>query len=203
MIVKRTVNGSTVRYLERFKPDFRDTMEAEDKPNWWYLDCAKQVTPSGTTASGLSHLEGLSVNIIKDGATSPARTVSGGSVTLQDTGTVALVGLPFDSILRPMKLNADLQDGTSQGRKARVPRLVARFYKSLGGKYSTDGVTWFDIFSRAAGDKMDDSPPSFTGDKRLYMGGTYGDSADVWIKQSLPMPLTVLAIMPKWEAIGD
>ena len=202
-VVNRTVNGSTVRYLERLKVDHRETMEAEDKPNWWYLDCAKQVAPSGVTASGLSHLEGLEVGVLKDGSTHPARTVVLGSISLQATGSKVLVGLPFESILQPMKLNIDLQDGTAQGRRARVPRLVARFYKSLGGQYSTDGKTWFDIFSRSTTDKMDDSPDAFTGDKKVYTGGTYADSADVWLKQTLPMPLTVLAIMPKWEAIGD
>ena len=201
--VNRTVNGATVRYIERFKVDHRETMEAEDKPNWWYLDCGKQVVPSGVTASGLSHLEGISVGILKDGATHPARTVSSGDITLQATASKVLVGIPFESILRPMKLNADLQDGTSQGRRARVPQLVARFYKSLGGKYSTDGIAWFDIFSRGTTDKMDDSPVTFTGDKKVYTGGTYSNSADVWLKQSLPMPLTVLAIMPKWEALGE
>lgn len=203
-LVKRTVNGSPVRYLERFKPDHRDTLEAGNKPDWWYLDCAKRFAFSPATAdvTGLSHLEGLEAGVLKNGATHPPRTVTSGAITLQSPADKVLVGLPFDSILQPMKLNVDLQDGTSQGRRARVPRLVARFYKSLGGQYSTDGTGWFDIFTRGSA-PMDDSPPVFTGEKKLYTGGTYADSADIWIKQGLPMPMVVLAVIPKWEATGD
>lgn len=203
-LVKRMVNGSTVRYLERFKAGHRDTLESGDKPDWWYLDCAKQFTrkPAGADVTGLSHLEGMQVGVLKDGATHPERTVTGGTITLQSPAEKVLAGLPFESVLQPMKLNVDLQDGTSQGRRARVPRLVARFYKSLGGKYSTDGNEWFAIFARGS-DPMDDSPPVFTGEKKLYTGGTYSDSADIWIKQDLPMPMVVLAVIPKWEATGD
>lgn len=203
LLVNRTINGSTVRYIERFKPDHRDTLEDQDKSNWWYLDCAKQFTPGSASVTGISHLEGKTVGILCDGASHPQRTVASGAITLQSSADKVLVGLPFDSVLQPMKLNADLQDGTSQGRRARVPRLVARFYKSLGGKYSTDGSEWFDIFARGSNDVMDSSPAAFTGDKKVYTGGKYSDSGDVWIKQDLPMPLVVLAIIPKWEAIGD
>jgi hypothetical protein len=200
---RRTVNGSTVRYIERMKSDHRDTMEDEDKPNWWYLDCAKQSTPASATVTGLSHLEGLEVSILKDGSVHPERTVASGTITLKSSAAKVLVGLPFTSVIKPMKLVADLQDGTSQGRRARVPRLVAKLYKSLGGKYSTDGAQWFDLFARSAGDAMDDSPPAFTGDKKVYTGGTYADSAEVTLKQELPLPMTVLAIVAKWEATGD
>lgn len=203
-LVKRAVGGRNIRYIERFKSDHRETLDAGDKPDWWYLDCAKQstATPASATVDGLDHLEGLSVGVLKDGATHPERTVTGGTITLQSPAEKVLAGLPFESVLQPMKLNIDLQDGTSQGRRARVPRLVVRFYKSLGGKYSTDGNEWFAIFARGS-DPMDDSPPVFTGEKKLYTGGTYADSADIWIKQDLPMPMVVLAVIPKWEATGD
>lgn len=203
ILANRTVNGAAVRYLERFDLSSRVSLEDEDKPDWWYLDCAVQSTPASATVNGLSHLEGLEVSVLKDGATHPERTVASGAITLQASAAKVLVGLPFVSTLLPMKLAADLQDGTSVGRKARVPRLVARFYKSLGGQYSTDNVTWFDLFARSAGDKMDDSPAVFTGDKKVFTGGSYSDSGDIWLRQILPMPLVVLAIVPKWEATGD
>ncbi|CAN5773433.1 hypothetical protein BH09VER1_BH09VER1_46270 [soil metagenome] len=40
--VKRTVKGRPVRYIERFKVDFREAFEQEDRSRWWYLDCAKR-----------------------------------------------------------------------------------------------------------------------------------------------------------------
>jgi hypothetical protein len=53
------------------------------------------------------------------------------------------------------------------------------------------------------GDEMDDSPPVFTGDRKVYTGANYGDAADLWIRQVLPLPLCVLALIPKWNAYGE
>ena len=50
-----------VRYIERFDPNFRPTLEAEDKNNYWYLDCAKRQVFAEKTimVASLSHLEGM------------------------------------------------------------------------------------------------------------------------------------------------
>lgn len=206
MVVKREVDGSTVRYIERMYPDYRAALDDEDKDNWWYLDCAKKVefSPSQSDAvTGFDHLEGLTVNILGDGATSPARIVESGGLTLQSPVTSAVIGLPFTSTLRPMKLDAQLQDGTAQGRRARIHEIVARFYKSLGGEFSTDGETWNIISARDIDDNMDESPPVFTGDRKLITGANYADSADLWIRQREPVPLVILALIPKWNTYGE
>lgn len=39
--VQRVIKGQPRRYIERFKVDFREAFEAEDRANWWYLDCAR------------------------------------------------------------------------------------------------------------------------------------------------------------------
>ncbi len=204
-VVKRTVNGSTVRYIERFRTDFRQAFDDADKPNWWYVDCAKAFTSGSPTAAvnGFSHLEGRTVSILGDGSVQPERVVTGGNLTLQRAISKAIIGLPYESILQPMKLDAALSDGTAQGRKARIHEIVARLHKSLGGEFSTDGQQWDKIYSRDMGDLMDSSPPAFTGDKKVYTGANYSDSADLWIRQVLPLPLCILALIPKWAPHGE
>ncbi|GAT35618.1 hypothetical protein TSACC_3689 [Terrimicrobium sacchariphilum] len=201
--VKRTVNGQPVRYIERFRTDFREVFENEDKANWWYLDCAVRVTnsPKSASVSGLSHLEGHTVDILADGAVSPERTVSGGAITLQAPAETVLVGLPYTSTLKPMKL--EMQAWASRGVKKRVHQILASFLKSLGGQYSTNGVKFWPILSRATGDQMDDSPPVFTGDKDLVTGADYSRAADIVIRQEQPLPLTVLALTAKWDAYAE
>ena len=203
--VKREVDGQTVRYIERMYPDYRQALDAEDKDSWWYLDCAKAASfgsPSNAV-TGFEHLEGMTVGVLGDGAVYPSAEVTGGGFTLQSTVTAAVIGLPFTSTLRPMKLDAQLQTGTAQGRKARIHEIVARFYKSLGGEYSTDGVLWNKIFARDIADNMDESPPAFTGDRKLVTGANYKESADMWIRQREPVPLVLLALIPKWNAYGE
>jgi hypothetical protein len=206
MSVKRTVDGSTARYIERLYPDYRAALDDEDKNSWWYLDSALNVifTPSaGTAVTGMDHLEGLTVDILGDGAVYPSSTVAAGALTLPSETLSAIIGLPFTSTLRPMKLDAQLQTGTAQGRKARIHEIVARFYKSLGGEFSTDGTVWNQIPSRDIADDMDSSPPAFTGDRKLVTGANYADSADLWIRQTEPIPLVLLALIPKWNSFGE
>jgi hypothetical protein len=55
--VQRTVDGVPARYIERFDPNFRTTLEDEDKTNYWYLDCAKRQVFANKTVmiAGLGH----------------------------------------------------------------------------------------------------------------------------------------------------
>lgn len=202
----RTINGVTRRFIERFKPDWRETFDAEDKPNWFYLDCAKRIvngSPSATV-TGLDYLNGQLVSILADGATMEPRVVSGGSITLDAPAIIVIVGLPYISTLRPMKLNLDLQDGTSRARKARIAKVTAQVLKSLGCSISTDGQQFDELLFRSTDDDMDDSPPSFSGECELIAGGNYSDGGgDIWVRQADPMPLTIICLTPVWTPTSN
>jgi hypothetical protein len=195
--IKRTVDGQTVRYIERFDPDFRPTFEAEDKPNYWYLDCAKRgvFTEKQQSVVGLGHLEGLEVGVLGDGANQPTRTVEMGRITIQEPAKVVLIGLPYVSKVKPMNINIPTQDGSMQGRKVRIHEMVARIYKSLTAKFSSDDVNWDEIFFRDRDDKMDSSPSVFTGDRRISTGATFNTQQAITIMQDRPFPCCVLAMM--------
>ena len=205
-VVNRTINGATVRTIESFSLNCRNYLDAEDKTNWFYVDCGKKIVNGSPTAtiSGLSHLIGKTVSILADGSQHPSKVVDAtGSITLNYPAKTVVVGLPYTSILQPMKFDAQLQDGTSQGRKQRTHRARVRFYKSLGGDFSTDGVNYDTIPARDINDKMDDSPPVFTGEKHLTLASGYSDNTTIYIRQTNPMPMTVIAIITKWETFGD
>jgi hypothetical protein len=193
--VKRQINGADIRYIERFDPNFRNTFDKEDKEKYWYLDCAFRSSNVNevTTVSGLSHLEGKTCGILGDGAVQPARTVVSGSVTIQEPAKLILVGLPYSSIVRPMNLNIPLAD-TMQGRTIRIHKMVARFYKSLACKFSSnDGESWDEIYFRDRDDMMDASPRVFTGDKEVSTGAGFDTQQAVSLMQDRPYPLCVLA----------
>ena len=81
VIVKRTINGSTRRFVEYINNfDFTET----DNTTFNFLDSALSYSGSAaTTISGLDHLEGQTVSILADGATHPDKTVSSGTFTIQ------------------------------------------------------------------------------------------------------------------------
>jgi len=202
--VKRTINGQTKRYIERFKPDARANFEAEAKGDWWYLDCAKRYSGTATTnITGLGHLEGKSVGVLADGAAQPDKTVSTGGITLERPFAKVLAGLPFTSTVLPMKFDFDLNDGSTRGRKKRINRVSVSLYKSLGGEFSTDGQEWLWIYPRDFDDPMDASPPPFSGDAEVVVAGNYSNDSDLYLRQILPYPLTVRALVVKLDAFGD
>ena len=118
VIVKRTINGATRRFVEVLNVfDFDQT----DNTSFNFLD--SQLSYSGSAAStisGLDHLEGQTVSILADGATHPDKTVSSGSVTLDRSAISVKVGLAYTSLLQTMRLNAGSQNGTSQGKTKRI-----------------------------------------------------------------------------------
>jgi hypothetical protein len=202
--VKRTIGGVSKRYIERFKADNRANFESESKPDWWYLDCAKRYSGASTaTVTGLSHLEGKSAGILADGAAQVSANVASGQITLAKAATKVLVGLPFTSTVLPMKFDFELRDGPTRGRRKRINRATVSLYHSLGGEVSTNGTEWYWIYPRDFDDPMDASPPPFSGDAEVVVGGDYSFDGDFYLRQTLPYPLTVRALVIKLDAFGD
>jgi hypothetical protein len=204
LTVRRTIGGQTKRFIERLRPDARATFDAQTKTDWWYLDCAKRYSGTATaTITGLAHLEGKTVGVLADGAVQPDAVVASGQITLAKPATKVLVGLPYTSTILPMKFDFDLRDGPTRGRKKRINRVEVSLFKSLGGEASTDGQQWLWIYPRDFDDPMDASPPPFSGDAEVVVAGDYSDDSDLYLRQRLPYPMTVRALVVKLDAYGD
>jgi hypothetical protein len=204
--VQRTVGGQTKRFIERFYTQSRETFEAADKANWWYLDCAVRYSgAANATMSGLSHLNGRTVDVLANGSVETPKTVAGGQITLDKARTTVLAGLPFTSTLQPMTIDINnMADGTSRGRFKRIHRMVLALQKSLGGEVSTDqGQTWQYLYNRDFPDPMDASPPVFTGDTEVVTASDHDRNLQVMVRQNQPLPLTVLALVAKIDFYGD
>ena len=195
MIVKRTIDGVTKRYVEYLWIDFDEDSIIDDA---FFVDSGLTYDGSPvTTLSGLNHLEGEEVAILADGATHPNRTVDSGSITLQRPASVVHVGLPYDSILQTMRPEAGAQDGTAQGKTKRITDVIIRFLATLGAKAGPDENTLDEIQFRRGSDPMNAPPPIFTGDKEIEWPNGYDTDGFVVIKQDQPLPMTVVAIMPQ------
>ncbi len=195
MIVRRTINGGTKRYVEYLGEYFE---EGDSLADAFYVDSG--ATYSGapaTTISGLGHLEGEVVTILADGATHPDRTVAGGQITLQRATSKAQIGLSCPATLQTMRLEAGAQDGTAQGKTKRVTRAVIRFIDTLGAKAGPDESTLDRIEFRSGSDPMDAPPPAFSGDKEILWPSGYETDAHLTVVQDQPLPCTVVAIYPQ------
>jgi hypothetical protein len=194
VIVKRTINGITRRYVEYINTfDFTET----DNTTFNFLDSALSYSgAAATTISGLNHLEGQTVHILADGATHPTKIVSSGSITLDRASTDVKIGLGYNSILQTMRLDAGSQNGTSQAKTKRIYEITIRLYESIGVEVGENLNNMERIPFRTSADVMDQGLPPFTGDKTVEFRGNYETDGFIFVRQTQPLPLTVLSLYP-------
>ena len=147
--------------------------------------------------AGLDHLEGQTVSILVDGATHPTKVVASNQITLDRFGTDVKVGLQYTSILKTMRIDAGSQDGTSQGKTKRIYEVTARLYETVGVEVGPDLNNMERIPFRTSADPMDQGIPPFTGDKEVEFRGNYDTDGFMMVRQTQPLPLTLLSLYPR------
>ena len=194
MIVKRTINGTTKRYVEVMKTfDFGgDTTAA------FFVDSGLVYAGSATTTlSGLYHLEGETMSVLANGATHADKVVSDGGIGLDFSATSGAVGFGYTSEMQTLRLEAGSSDGTSQGKPKRIHDITVRFHETVGAEVGTDSANADRIFFRDSSMNMDEAVPLFTGDKEIEFAGGFTDGDRIYVRQSQPLPMTVLALYPR------
>ena len=197
VIVKRTINGATKRYIEYIHNlNFDET----DDTSFNFLDSQLSYDGSPVTIlSGLSHLEGQTVSILADGATHPDKVVSSGEITLNRSASKVKVGLGFTSLLQTMRLDAGSQNGTSQSKTKRIYEITIRLYESLGVEVGPDLNNMERIPFRSSANLMNSGVGVFTGDKEVEFRGNYETDGFIFVRQDQPLPLTILSLYPKLQ----
>lgn len=201
------VNRGGTRFLERFDPDHFTKLDDGTAAELVYLDSAVLGTGTDiTTLSGLDHLEGETVDILADGGVEPSDSVSSGDVTIEDAADTIIAGIPYTSKLQPSKIEVALEDGTAQGRKFLAKRATLNVWKSYGFQYSDDPdateAKWFNALGRDTETDLGDPDALFTGQVDIINLGGHKASVDFTIRQTLPLPCNILAIIPKIEIGG-
>jgi hypothetical protein len=183
-VVKRTVNGADVYLVELFDDAI-------------YLDSAK----SGGAASSVTmdHLEGETVQVIRDGVVEAEQTVPATpfTITFAEAATASYqVGLNYGIEIKTLPVEPRLQSGSLRGFKKRIFEVNAEIFETqsmtIGGKEIA--------FRQFDTNMLDAAVPEFTGIKTLHgiLGYTY--EGQITIGQSVPLKMTVLGIDYKISA---
>lgn len=207
VVTRRTINGVQRRFIELMQPDAYECQRDGRQSDCVMSDAAvvlRGTFPSGYVVTGLGHLEGKTVQILADGAKRPDAVVSAGKITMGDACSTIIVGLPFEAVIMPMKVEVQMRDGSAQTRAFKINRLAMRVWQSLGGEVHSDADSpWQTISWRDTADPMGTVPPLFTGEKEMAMDSRTGDSLDFAIRSHDPHPLTIIALAPKFEVSGQ
>lgn len=194
LVVKRTIDGTTRRYIEYITPRFDEDTTSDA----FFVDCG--LTYSGSAASvisGLDHLDGETVSILADGATHPDRVVSAGSITLNRSAEKVHIGFAYESDVGTLNIEAGAADGTAQGKTKRIHRVSMRLYKTLGLKFGPSSDKLDVMTFRTSADEMNNPPELFTGDKSINWNGHYEVEGKMYFRQDQPLPFTLLGLFPQ------
>lgn len=188
VIVKRTINGVTKRYVEDLDDYWVFNASAGLSAAVFVDSSLKYAGGSTSVLTGLSHLEGELVSILGDGLVQAQKTVSGGQVTLDTPVTSAVVGLPFTSSAETMREIHGANDGTSQNKTKRIHRVAVRLNNSQNVWLGPETGNMEKVTTALISDDVDIPWPK-----------GYDKKGVVRIEHSDPLPLTVTAIVKYME----
>jgi hypothetical protein len=191
-VIRRTINGSTVRYIERMGSRLIDE---EDTATWFFVDAGSTYNAApATVISGLTHLEGETVSILADGAVHASKTVTAGVVTLDRAASIVHIGLPYNSDLQSLPLSLLRADAFGQGRTKNINKVWVRVFKSSSVSAGPDEDNLTEAKQRTT--EVYGTPPDLRSDLiEITLKGSWQDEGQVYVRQSNPLPLTVAAIV--------
>lgn len=206
-VVKRTVNGSTVRYVEKFAR----LDQAQDTTTPLLSD--SYVTYSGAstaTITGLSHLNGRTVAAWGGGKDLGTYIVSGGSITLSEAVTSAVVGLPYTAQFISAKLAYAAVGGTAVNKAKRVNQLGfvldrthyqgVRYgqYDTYSGTYTADNLPLVE-----EGVATDANTIWQRYDQQSFeLNGEWSTDSRIYLEAASPRPATVLGFTLEMRTNG-
>ena len=183
-IIKRIINGVTKRFIER-QPS-RIISEVTDTP---FVDCSLTYEGELTNhLSGLDYLEGKEISINANGGFYKM-TVIDGQVELPIHFTKAIVGIPYEFMLRTLNIEGD----NTHGLNKNIAQVDVGVYKSREDfKIITNGNIPYEIQRSDISHEMDEE--LITDVVRSYPHSDWTEHANVTIIQDKALPLTVTSI---------
>jgi hypothetical protein len=211
LVVARTIGGEARRHVEQMAPFWGLLTGATDIAEAEHLYAAVVATPAAPAAtfSGLDHLNGQAVLAWTDLGQFGPLTVAGGSITLSQPVSRAVIGLHLDEQrVRTLPLYAAVKDGDPMGRKVQTRRQGV--YLNDTAAYRIRGVQkeWgkpevmTDWRTRSGADVPGDLTVGYSGvdDPNVAIGWSLTNALEFAPVGAAPM--TVLSLTPIVEASG-
>src|SRR3990167_5242215 len=195
MVVKRTINGSTVRYVEFMEGDWET---GDNQADAYYSDSL--LTYSGSSVSsitGYSHIGAATAKVFANGSIQSDQTVSSsGVITLDEASTTVQAGLGYTHRLRTLKFDVGSMTGTAQGQLKRIREINYILNNSLTLEAGASSSQLTHVDFREVGDEMDTAPDMFTGVHALATGLGWDEDPRVYVESDDPVPFELPAVAP-------
>jgi hypothetical protein len=195
MIVSRTIDGETVKYVEYLADHLRSSVPEVDRA---YTDSYIRndfETPT-QVITGLDHLEGQTVVAVVDNWVDNEMVVTDGSITLSAAGSKVIVGLPYTARYMSMRVQGQMDEAgqLTYHMEKRIVRAWVSVYESLGLAAGVDGSVIED--QQIGGPRvMGVAREYVTQDVEVNVEGATSTDARFVVESRGPLPLNVLGIV--------
>jgi len=181
-VVNRTINGSSVYYLEKFDYDY--TTDAG-------IQFYGATLPGSTTISGLTWLEGETVDVVRDDLALDRKTVSSGSITIDTIpSTYVEVGIPYTPVIETLPVETRLPNGNVQGFLKRITEVNLILNNTQSIKVDTEEVAFRNLEALSLGSGIE----FFTGIKTVQPLSGFTEDSTIRITQTKPLFFTLLGL---------
>jgi hypothetical protein len=119
--------------------------------------------------------------------------VTSGSITLDQAASKVQIGLPIAADLQTLPMAAQIDSSFGQGRYKNVNKVWLRVYLSSGIFVGPDADNLTEAKQRTT--EPYGSPPSLKSEEiQILLTPSWGDSGQIFVRQSDPLPLTVVSM---------
>jgi len=203
-----TITASTALFAYSAQTDVNDAIVFTDASGTSYRLTIYQTTSTtvayrntATTAyafardqiTGLSWLEGKTLNILADGAVHPQVTVASGTINLVRASTKVQLGLPITADIQTLPWWVQLDAALGQGRTKNVNRVYLRVYRSSGIFAGPDVDNLTEAKQRTT--EIYGAPPALKSDEiQIVISPQWNNSGQLFVRQADPLPLTLVSM---------
>lgn len=195
-VVRRTIDGSTVRHVEKLAPEAWENM----KDAWRLRSAVEYDGVSTTSITGLGHLEGEAVYAWTNGYQQGPFTVTSGAITLDYAATYAIIGLLYEGKYKSPRVMGGASTGTALTQNRVIRRIGLLPYRTPPG-----ALRWGRDFTTMETLRGDD-PASYdvalvpiTDDVNKPFNGASTRDPRVCISMPSAGPATLLGMVPHIE----
>ena len=187
-VVKRTVNSTEMRFIERLHTRVFSAIE-----DAFFVDSGLSYNGAAATIiSGLDHLEGESVAVLADGNVIPGMVVADGAITLPNAAAKVHVGMPYSATLESLPLGGvTAQSGA--GRRLKISKVQLRVENARGifaGPSTGELTEW----KQRAAEVYGDPTALQTGTVEMTVLPSWSYDTTLVVRQTDPLPVTVLGM---------
>jgi hypothetical protein len=149
------------------------------------------------TMAGLDHLEGREVGILADGFVHRRLVVTGGSITLDRPHALVHAGLPYVADFETLDISA-AGGNTVRDRTKRIGK-VSLLVQDTRSIFAGPDPDHLDEYEPRSVEGYESAPDMQQGLVELRISGTWTTGGRVFVRQSDPLPITILAAIPDVE----